>query len=67
MNPALVTADTGYSVGAEGIGMALLQTHLAERGAFKTGRLPDDPFPELPVPDPGFVLSPGNNSGEQSL
>jgi hypothetical protein len=52
MNPALVTADTGYGVGAAGIGMALLQTHLAEKGMFKTVRLPDDPFPELPVHGP---------------
>jgi hypothetical protein len=59
VNPVLVTADTGYGVGAAGIGMALLQTHLAERGAFKTVRLPDDPFPELPAPDPALALPPG--------
>jgi hypothetical protein len=45
VNPVLVTADTGYGAGAAGIGMALLQTHLAEQGMFKTVRLPDDPFP----------------------
>jgi hypothetical protein len=68
VNPALVTADTGYGVGAAGIGMALLQTHLAERGVFKTIRLPDDPFPERPVPAPGFSLCREKyNSGEQPL
>jgi hypothetical protein len=60
VNPARVTADTGYGVGAAGIGMALLQTHLAERGTFKTVRLPDDPFPERQVSDAGVALSPKN-------
>jgi hypothetical protein len=68
VNPVLVTADTGYGVGAAGIGMALLQTHLAGRGVFRTVRLPDDPFPEFPASDPGLALPPEKfNVGEQLL
>lgn len=43
--PWILTAETGYSTGAAGIGNALLELYLAKTGEFSTIRLPDDPFP----------------------
>jgi hypothetical protein len=47
-----VSADTGYMVGAAGIGAALL--HLDAAGQADQARrvilLPDNPFPSIPVP-----------------
>ncbi|GIH27181.1 hypothetical protein Aph01nite_54910 [Acrocarpospora phusangensis] len=52
LRPGEVTADTGYLVGAAGIGAALL--HLAAARDGKACRrvilLPDNPFPAIPVP-----------------
>ncbi|GAA3846064.1 hypothetical protein GCM10022226_81950 [Sphaerisporangium flaviroseum] len=52
LRPWEVTADTGYMIGAAGIGSALLHLDAAE----PTGQarrlilLPDNPFPAIPVP-----------------
>lgn len=52
LRPGEVTADTGYLVGAAGIGAALL--HLDAAGQPDRARrvilLPDNPFPAIPVP-----------------
>ncbi len=52
LRPGEVTADTGYMVGAAGIGAALL--HLDAAGQPDLARrvilLPDNPFPAIPVP-----------------
>ncbi|MEU7690184.1 lantibiotic modifying-like protein [Microbispora hainanensis] len=52
LRPGEVTADTGYMVGAAGIGTALLHLDATERAA--TPRrlilLPDNPFPAIPIP-----------------
>jgi lantibiotic modifying enzyme len=52
LRPGEVTADTGYMVGAAGIGAALLHLHAAEspRTARRLILLPDNPFPAIPVP-----------------
>ncbi|GII56662.1 hypothetical protein Pth03_50510 [Planotetraspora thailandica] len=52
LRPGDVTADTGYMVGAAGIGSALLHLDAADLSA--TPRrlilLPDNPFPAIPLP-----------------
>ncbi len=52
LRPWEVTADTGYMIGAAGIGTALL--HLDAAGVANEPRrlilLPDNPFPAIPVP-----------------
>ncbi len=52
LRPGEVSADTGYMVGAAGIGAALL--HLDAAGQPDRARrailLPDNPFPAIPVP-----------------
>jgi len=45
IKPWDVTAETGYMIGAAGIGAALLHLHLAEAKQRRAIRLPDDPFP----------------------
>jgi hypothetical protein len=40
-----VSAETGYSIGASGVGAALLHVHLAESGKYRA-ILPDNPFPD---------------------
>ncbi|WP_157247533.1 lanthionine synthetase LanC family protein [Nonomuraea typhae] len=52
LRPGEVSADTGYMVGAAGIGAALLHLDAAEREG-ETRRvilLPDNPFPAIPAP-----------------
>ncbi|MGW2149638.1 lanthionine synthetase LanC family protein [Nonomuraea bangladeshensis] len=60
LRPGEVSADTGYMVGAAGIGSALLHLDAAlrPRDARRVILLPDNPFPSIPVPaahltDPG--------------
>ncbi|TDD01190.1 lantibiotic modifying-like protein [Nonomuraea deserti] len=52
LRPEEVTADTGYMVGAAGIGAALLHLDAAgqSHGARRVILLPDNPFPAIPVP-----------------
>ncbi|MBX6383434.1 MAG: lantibiotic modifying-like protein [Microbispora sp.] len=52
LRPEEVTADTGYMVGAAGIGTALLHLAAAELGGAprRSILLPDNPFPAIPVP-----------------
>ncbi|WP_169947753.1 lanthionine synthetase LanC family protein [Microbispora sp. H11081] len=51
LRPGEVTADTGYMVGAAGIGTALLHLEAAERAApRRLILLPDNPFPAIPIP-----------------
>jgi len=45
VKPWEVTAETGYKIGAAGIGSALLHTHLALRDRYSAVLLPDNPFP----------------------
>lgn len=43
--PWEVTAETGYMIGAAGVGSALLHLHLAEAGRYDAIRFPDNSFP----------------------
>ncbi|MCA1668170.1 MAG: lantibiotic modifying-like protein [Thermomicrobia bacterium] len=43
--PWEVTAETGYMIGAAGVGSALLHLHLAEGGKYRAILFPDNPFP----------------------
>lgn len=45
VKPWEVSAETGYSIGAAGVGTALLHVHLAEQGKYSAILLPDNPFP----------------------
>ena len=45
VKPWEVSAETGYSIGASGVGAALLHVHLAEQGRYSAILLPDNPFP----------------------
>ena len=49
LRPGEVTADTGYMVGAAGIGSALFHLDAVEH-ARRVVLLPDNPFPAIPVP-----------------
>lgn len=44
--PWEVTAETGYMIGAAGVGSALLHLHLAEAGRPAAILFPDNPFPQ---------------------
>jgi rhamnogalacturonyl hydrolase YesR len=44
VKPWEVSAETGYSIGAAGVGTALLHVHLAEQGKYSAILLPDNPF-----------------------
>ncbi|MFI6918840.1 lanthionine synthetase LanC family protein [Nonomuraea spiralis] len=52
LRPGEVSADTGYMVGAAGVGAALLHLDAAmqPRQARRVILLPDNPFPAIPVP-----------------
>ncbi len=52
--PQEITADTGYLVGAAGIGAALLHLDAASRpdASQRLVLLPDNPFPAIPMPAP---------------
>ena len=43
--PWNVTAETGYMIGAAGVGSAFLHLHLAEQGKYQAILFPDNPFP----------------------
>jgi lantibiotic modifying enzyme len=45
VKPWDVSAETGYSIGAAGVGAALLHSSLAERGKYEAIVFPDNPFP----------------------
>ena len=45
VKPWEVSAETGYSIGASGVGTALLHVHLAEQGSYSVILLPDNPLP----------------------
>jgi hypothetical protein len=72
LRPLEVTADTGYMIGAAGIGAALLHLDVA-MAASEPRRvilLPDNPFPAIPVPtatlcfeEPGRSEEPGPAAG----
>jgi len=44
VKPSDIHAETGYSIGAAGIGAALLHVHAAVNGSFRAILLPDNPF-----------------------
>jgi lantibiotic modifying enzyme len=43
--PAELTAETGYMIGAAGVGSAFLHLHLAEAAQYRAVLFPDNPFP----------------------
>jgi lantibiotic modifying enzyme len=43
--PWVVTAETGYMIGAAGVGAACLHLHLADHGRYDAILFPDNPFP----------------------
>jgi lantibiotic modifying enzyme len=45
VKPWEVSAETGYKIGAAGIGAALVHTHLAVHGRYDAILFPDNPFP----------------------
>lgn len=45
VKPWEVSAETGYKIGASGIGAALLHAELAARNRYRAVLLPDNPFP----------------------
>ena len=45
VRPWEVSAETGYSIGAAGIGTALLRASLAQKGQYQAIVFPDNPFP----------------------
>lgn len=45
VKPSEVSAETGYSIGAAGIGTALLHSSLAQKGRYEAIVFPDNPFP----------------------
>jgi len=45
VRPSEVSAETGYSIGAAGIGTALLRASLAQKGQYQAIAFPDNPFP----------------------
>jgi len=44
VTPWEVNAETGYSIGASGVGASLLHIHLAEQGRYSAILLPDNTF-----------------------
>jgi hypothetical protein len=44
-DPGNMTAETGYMIGAAGVGSAFLHLYLAEQGRFEAILFPDNPFP----------------------
>jgi lantibiotic modifying enzyme len=46
VKPDDLAAETGYMIGAAGVGSALLHLHLAELGHFEAILFPDNPFPQ---------------------
>jgi hypothetical protein len=48
--PGIVNAETGYMIGAAGVGASFLHLALAEQGRYRAILFPDNPFPaELPA------------------
>lgn len=47
VKPWDVNAETGYKIGAAGVGAALLHTHLAARDRYSAILFPDNPFPAV--------------------
>jgi lantibiotic modifying enzyme len=45
VQPDNIGAETGYMIGAAGVGSALLHLHLAEQGRYEALLFPDNPFP----------------------
>lgn len=45
VKPWEVNAETGYKIGAAGVGAALVHLHLATRGQYAALLFPDNPFP----------------------
>jgi lantibiotic modifying enzyme len=45
VKPWDVSAETGYSIGAAGVGTALLHSSLAQKGQYEAILFPDNPFP----------------------
>ncbi|MBG0822668.1 lantibiotic modifying-like protein [Planomonospora sp. ID91781] len=65
LRPGEVTADTGYMVGAAGVGAALLHLDAAglAGGPRRVVLLPDNPFPAIPVPAAALRRAEGGGRG----
>jgi len=46
VKPNEITAETGYMIGAAGVGSAFLHLAVAEQGRYRAILFPDNPFPE---------------------
>lgn len=46
VKPDEITAETGYMIGAAGVGSAFLHLALAEQGRYRAILFPDNPFPQ---------------------
>jgi lantibiotic modifying enzyme len=46
VRPGVVSAETGYMIGAAGVGSAFLHLYLAEQGRYQAILFPDNPFPQ---------------------
>jgi rhamnogalacturonyl hydrolase YesR len=46
IKPWEVTAETGYMIGAAGVGSSLIHVHLATEGRYEAILFPDNPFPK---------------------
>jgi hypothetical protein len=57
VKPWEVTAETGYSIGASGVGTALIHAALAQKGRYEAILLPDNPFPNKRHEDPAATQS----------
>jgi lantibiotic modifying enzyme len=47
IKPWEVSAETGYMIGAAGVGSALIHVHLATEGRYEAILFPDNPFPRV--------------------
>jgi lantibiotic modifying enzyme len=57
VKPGEVAAETGYMIGAAGVGAALLHLALAEEGRYEAVLFPDNPFPRQQSAAAGSVRS----------
>jgi hypothetical protein len=51
--PDAIAAETGYMIGAAGVGSAFLHLHLAVQGRYAAILFPDNPFPSRLISDVG--------------
>jgi hypothetical protein len=49
--PDVIAAETGYMIGAAGVGSAFLHLHQAEQGSYDPIVFPDNPFTSRDISD----------------